>query len=161
MIGVVLVLGIGGVAAVAEDGTPGKRPITAAGAPASPEFDPANQRQSTLLEAASRENPPAADDIILGRGTPRAATEATRDVAAAGNAGCVPQYGKEGQCLPLVPPSQMAHAGHTARHELTRLWTCAEVRTIFPEGVALGGKADPLGLDSNKDRIACGKGDDA
>jgi len=161
MIGVTLVLGVSGMAAAAQVETPVGESVTAAGAPAIPEFDPASQPQTTLLEAASQENAPVTEDIVLGEGTPREAVSAARDAAAVGNAGCVPQYGEKGQCLPLVPPSHTAHAGHVAQHKLTRLWTCAEVRTLFPAGVALREKADPLGLDTNKDSIACGRGDRA
>lgn len=161
MIGVILVLGAGGVAVAAQDDSPIEESVTAAGAPATPEFDPASQPQTSLLEAASQENAPVTEDVVLGEGTPREAIAAAREAAAVGNAGCVPQYGEKGQCLPLVPPSHTAHSGHVSQQQLTRLWRCAEVRTLFPAGVALKGKADPLGLDTNKDRVACGKGDRA
>jgi hypothetical protein len=154
------VLGVGGMAASAQVMTPVNESVKTAGAPATAELDPASQRQTSLLEAASRDNRPVAKDLVLGDGTPRKAVEATRDMPAVGNKGCVPQYGKEGQCLPLVPPSQTAHAGHVAPQQLTRLWTCSEVRTLFPDGLPLG-EADPLNLDTNKDRIACGAGDRA
>lgn len=157
-IGAVLVLGLGAVATVAAPAQVEKS-VAANGAPAAPKFDPASQPQTSLLEAASRYNPPNPDDIILGKGTPRAAVRAPSSVAAAGQPGCIPQYGKDGQCLPLVPPSQTAHVGHIGQQQLTRLWTCAEVRTLFPDGVALASNADPLRLDTNNDRIACGQGD--
>lgn len=159
MIGVAILFGIGGMAVAAQEEPPARKSLTTAGAPAGPEFDPAIHQQTSLLDAASRQNSPVADDITLGNGTPRAAVGAPRNLPAAGYPGCVPQYGKDGQCLPLVPPSQIAHAGHVAQQQLTRLWTCAEVRTLFPTGVALAKEADPLNLDSNKDRIACGQGD--
>lgn len=77
--------------------------------------------------------------------------------AAVGRGGCDTFYGEPGQCLPLVPPSQAEHvaAGHMKPH-----WTCDEVRSFFRKGLPLAqGKADPAGLDSNRDGTACGAGD--
>jgi len=66
--------------------------------------------------------------------------------------GCVKNYGQPGQCLPLLSPAQQAMPN------MDHPWTCAEVRTLFPEGIAVRGK-DSLRLDTNSDRIACGPGD--
>jgi hypothetical protein len=173
-IAVALTLGVGGAAVlVAPDlGTAfaashapakpnSKKPITDAGAPAAPEFDPANQKQTSLLEAAGQANTPKPEDPTLGTGTPRNPNASTGKLSNPGQAGCIPQYGTPGQCLPLVPPSLEEHVGHADPRQLSLLWTCAEVRTLFPDGVALAKKADPLKLDGDKDGIACGQGDPA
>ncbi len=81
------------------------------------------------------------------------------DTALAG--GCVPGYGTDGQCLPPIPPRLAAeHAGHAGMDgpEMAMFYTCEDVRALLPQGVAA--VEDSLGLDSNKDGIACGKGDD-
>jgi len=67
--------------------------------------------------------------------------------------GCVKDYGKPGQCLPLQSPMQQQMP------DMDHPWTCAEVQELFPEGIAVRGK-DTLGLDTNKDRVACGTGDE-
>jgi hypothetical protein len=80
------------------------------------------------------------------------------DTALAG--GCVPGYGTDGECLPPIPPRLAAeHAGHRGMDgpEMARFYTCEDVRALVPDGLAT--EKDPLGLDSNKDGIACGKGD--
>jgi hypothetical protein len=82
------------------------------------------------------------------------------DTAMAG--GCVPGYGRDGQCLPPVPPRLAAeHAGHVGMdgQKMAILYTCEDVRTLIPGGLTT--EDDPLGLDSNEDGIACGKGDDS
>jgi hypothetical protein len=81
------------------------------------------------------------------------------DTALAG--GCVPGYGTNGQCLPPIPPRLAAeHAGHVGMDgpEMAMFYNCEDVRALMPDGIAT--EEDPLGLDSNKDGIACGKGDD-
>lgn len=81
------------------------------------------------------------------------------DTAMAG--GCVPGYGTDGECLPPVPPRLAAeHAGHVGMdgHAMAMFYTCEDVRALIPDGLTTEG--DPLGLDSNDDGIACGKGDD-
>lgn len=82
--------------------------------------------------------------------------------------GCVLGYGKGRQCLPTVPPGERAHAAHVgAVADLTSRWTCSTVWLLFPKGLAVNSRSngvgdegvDPLGLDSNKDGVACGSGD--
>ena len=71
--------------------------------------------------------------------------------------GCVSGYGQGVQCLPTTPPS---HAGHGSGQDMSIYWTCAEARTLLPDGITVDTPgADPLGLDSNKDGTACGAGD--
>lgn len=85
--------------------------------------------------------------------------DAVSDSAMAG--GCVPGYGEGGQCLPPVPPRLAAeHAGHRGMDglEMASFYNCNDVRALVPDGLIT--QEDPLGLDSNKDGIACGKGDD-
>lgn len=80
--------------------------------------------------------------------------------------GCHPDYGGTGQCLPLIPPSQSAHAAAMLKAgedpaSMAHPWTCDEVLAFFPEGVAVRRgddqlKRDPFGLDPDGDLIACG-----
>jgi hypothetical protein len=80
-----------------------------------------------------------------------------KKVKGTGNGGCVLGYGKPGQCLPVVPPSHAVHAAHG----MEAVWTCGEIRTIFVDGIPVKQGKDSLKLDSNKDGVACGKGDAA
>lgn len=78
-----------------------------------------------------------------------------KKIKGTGNGGCVVGYGNPGQCLPVVPPSHAAHAAH----DMDVSWTCEELRTLFVEGITVQRGKDSLKLDSNKDGVACGKGD--
>lgn len=80
--------------------------------------------------------------------------------------GCHPDYGGSGQCLPLIPPSQSEHAAQMLRAgqdpaSMAHPWTCSELLTYFPEGVAVrpregSTQRDPFGFDPDGDLIACG-----
>ena len=79
--------------------------------------------------------------------------------------GCVAEYGKDGQCLPLIPPSMARHAAEMERAgvdpaSMDHHWSCKELRGFFPDGIAVrvAGK-DPQELDRNGDGLACGPGD--
>lgn len=79
--------------------------------------------------------------------------------------GCLAEYGEAGQCLPTVPPSLAEHvqdmekAGQDAS-SMPHHWDCAEVRTFFPDGIAVRqAGVDPQGLDTDEDGIACSAGD--
>jgi len=67
--------------------------------------------------------------------------------------GCVKDYGKPGQCLPLESPAQQEMP------DMDHPWTCADVVQLFPQGIAVKKGKDTLGLDSNADGVACGRGD--
>ena len=74
--------------------------------------------------------------------------------------GCTPGYGRAtgaGKgCLPPISPSAVAMGMTEQEHP----WTCAEVRVLLPLGISVSNKGvDPIGLDRNKDGIACGAGD--
>ena len=74
--------------------------------------------------------------------------------------GCTPGYGRAtgaGKgCLPPISPSAVAMGMTEQQHP----WTCAEVRVLLPKGISVSVKGvDPIGLDRNKDGIACGTGD--
>ncbi|MCU0300041.1 MAG: hypothetical protein MUF35_00365 [Candidatus Nanopelagicales bacterium] len=82
--------------------------------------------------------------------------------------GCVLGYGRGDACLPTVPPGERAHAGHHGEPaDLASRWTCSDVRLLYPRGIAVNDAddglgpegVDPLGLDSNRDGVACGKAD--
>ncbi|HEY5881426.1 MAG TPA: hypothetical protein VIU11_21130 [Nakamurella sp.] len=71
--------------------------------------------------------------------------------------GCVAGYGRGVQCLPKTPPG---HAGHGSGQDMSVYCTCAQARTLLPDGITVDAAgADPLGLDSNRDGTACGAGD--
>jgi hypothetical protein len=82
--------------------------------------------------------------------------------------GCVLGYGEGDDCLPTVPPGERAHAGHGGQPaDLAGRWSCSAVWLLYPKGLAVNDAdagvgpegVDPLGLDSNGDGVACGKGD--
>lgn len=126
---------------------------TAAGEPRDGR-DPANQRQTSLADAASTPN-------VSGNRNAKPAAgvsgdnhqDASHDHANGhmsssriNSAGCFIDYGKQGeQCL----PAGLADDGKV---------TCAEVRSRFASGISVTG-SDHLGIDTNKDGVACGSGD--
>lgn len=79
--------------------------------------------------------------------------------------GCLAEYGETGQCLPAVPPSLAKHVRDMEKagqdvSSMPHHWDCAEVRTVFPEGIAVRqAGVDPQGLDTDGDGTACGPGD--
>lgn len=116
--------------------------------------------QTSLSDAASQPRGIGARRLagdLDGSGRPDTDPRQVVGDAATKSGGCVVAYGRPGQCLPEVPPSQAEHVamGHMEPH-----WVCAEVRTIFPKGLKVRVKgADPLELDANRDGKACAKGD--
>lgn len=81
------------------------------------------------------------------------------DSALAG--GCLPGYGGDGVCLPPIPPRlAKEHAGHTGMldPDMAVFYTCEDVRALIPDGLAVQDD-DYLDLDTNGDKVACGKGD--
>ncbi|GAA1986285.1 hypothetical protein GCM10009777_20450 [Microbacterium pumilum] len=75
--------------------------------------------------------------------------------------GCNPAYGDDGQCLPVIPPSQSAHAAEMIDAGLdpasmVHTWKCEEVREYFPDGIAVRVPGvDPDTLDADDDGTAC------
>lgn len=152
-------------------------------------YNPVNQPQTSLGEAANRphvkpavpKKQPGKVDGSVGVNPDAAGVNGGNKKQAAGvkgkvlrpvrpeqvlsdasrSGGCTPGYGGNGECLPVVPPSHASHAGH----DMAGAWTCAEVRTLLPDGIAVqkpnatARKKDRLGLDSNGDGIACGEAD--
>ncbi len=112
--------------------------------------DPARQRHVSLAEAAGRPNPGPARPAT-GRGTPvtsgRGADATLKDPRTTGvlSSGCVTGYGTAGQCVPARAPGN-------------RPMTCGYLHTQFEGGVAVTGR-DRLGLDTNRDGLACADGD--
>ena len=172
--------------ATASPGTsPGATAVAAPGtAPAalSPAGDPASHRQISLGEAAASGVPtvPARPESATGwidaeaagvnDGTKKQAADvplqrppsvAPENVLPSNGqvSGCVTGYGRGAVCLPQTPPSHAGH-GQTGGQDLSRYWTCAELRELLPEGVVVDGpNADILGLDTNLDGTACAAGD--
>ena len=137
----------------ADDAPRGRREgADARPSPTAADVHPANQRQTTLVAAASQAS---------GQGVGRPAAGITGDAdhtrspvdpgdvlsPTAARGGCTPGYGNGGQCLPTRPPSADGAAP-------SNTWTCAAVRDIFPTGIAT--TDDPLGLDTDGDGMACG-----
>lgn len=79
--------------------------------------------------------------------------------------GCLAEYGETGQCLPTVPPSLAKHVQDMEKagqdvSSMPHHWDCAEVRTFFPDGIAVRqAGVDPQGLDADEDGTACSAGD--
>lgn len=130
-----------------------------------PGADPANQPPPSSLTVTARKAPPSdVDDPGVNTGR----TKPAKDVKgkkqridpdsvleeSSARGGCTAGYGGGEACLPVVPPSAAQHAGHG----MTVRWTCAEARLTLPRGISVLGD-DPLGLDTNRDRVACGPGD--
>lgn len=75
--------------------------------------------------------------------------------------GCLIEYGDNGQCLTVYPPSEAGHvqdmldAGEDPalmEHD----WTCGELVRYFPEGITVRQPGiDPQGLDDDLDGTAC------
>lgn len=78
--------------------------------------------------------------------------------------GCLAEYGDNGQCLTVYPPSRAEHVREmvdlgedpsTMPHD----WSCAELVTFFPDGIAVRQPGiDPQGLDVDLDGTACEPG---
>lgn len=79
--------------------------------------------------------------------------------------GCLVEYGANGQCLPVIPPSAADHAQQMRASGLDPLqmahpWDCSEVREMFSAGLDVRQEGvDPQKLDTNGDGTACGPGD--
>ena len=136
----------------------------AAVATADPESPAAKATGTTLAHAAGSGTPErnGAEGLGEAREPVNPADVVTSSTALGG---CHPSYGGAGQCLPLIPPSQAAHAAEmvAAGEDLASMqhpWTCTELLTDFPDGVAVREVADfaardPYGLDLDGDLIAC------
>lgn len=138
--------------------------------PADP-ADPANRRQTSLQEAATTPHTPAGPEqpsVPHGpapklRGPVLPSKVFSRGADNLG--GCLKEYGENGQCVPVVPPSlaqhlqDMKNAGLNAG-SMPHTWSCSELRNYFPNGAAVRQRGiDPQHLDINGDGIACGPGD--
>lgn len=125
----------------------------AAPTPAAP---PTLAKGKSLAQAASKPHGIGARDLkpkgIIRSAIPKPALNLKVDKR--GNRvsiqGCLLDYGAGDMCLPAVPPSAAA----MGMNELTMPWTCAEVRTLLPEGIKVSG-TDVLRLDTNQNEVAC------
>lgn len=138
--------------------------------PADP-ADPANGQQTSLQDAAGREHPAAgparpgppdgAPPALRGRVLPAEVLEQGAETFG----GCLKEYGDNGQCLPAVPPSLAEHLQEMKKlggnlDAMDHRWSCTELRTYFPNGVAVRqAGVDPQHLDTNGDGKACAAGD--
>lgn len=119
---------------------------------------------TSLAEAAA--SAPLQRDGAQALGAPREAVDPALVAAAPGDlGGCRTEYGAAGQCLTVVPPSLAEHAADMRAAGLdptamSHPWSCTEVRTGFPDGIAVRAPGiDPLGLDADGDQLACGPDD--
>jgi len=173
----------------AASATPAPQPAAAQPDPVAESDDPAGQRQVGLAEAAGGPREQfvvAAPGLTAEPGAAFAGVDqqaggvndGTKEQAAAVQLqrapsvapeqvlpsagqvnGCATGYGRGVVCLPQTPPSHAAHAALTGE-DLSRYWTCTEVRTLLPQGVVVDTTgSDPLALDSEGDGTACGDGD--
>jgi hypothetical protein len=145
---VLIVLAVLGISVSSQGAAPGKRgpgdPVTTPIATPPPTVNP---------DVAEEMNGPKGQVTMAGKIKMHAPQKGLTKLAGNGEGnGCQKHYGSPGQCLPLLSPSQQAMP------DMDHPWTCPEVRTLFPEGIAVRGK-DSLRLDTNSDRIACGPGD--
>ncbi|HSH56115.1 MAG TPA: hypothetical protein VK983_04810 [Candidatus Limnocylindrales bacterium] len=116
--------------------------------------NPATQKQSGLMAAASvpagagsRTDRPAAGVQGTVRGSADAHAGHNQRPEGVTSAGCLVDYGKPGeQC---VSADLMSSQGTLS---------CAAVRKQFDSGVKVSG-TDRFRLDTNSDKIACGRGD--
>lgn len=69
--------------------------------------------------------------------------------------GCMKQYGKPGQCLPV---QSLAEQAMPDMQGMDHSWTCRQVRMLFPKGIRVM-TTDVLGLDRDGDRMMCDRGD--
>jgi hypothetical protein len=116
-----------------------------------PRVNPASVAQTSLAQAASRKNGPGARTDTLARGATfrtirRPAELPSVKETGVISGGCLVDYGVPGaQCIP-------------ARGRGGRALTCADVVSIFPDGIRVTG-SDRFRLDPNGDKMACGPGD--
>ncbi|QDG90140.1 hypothetical protein [Pseudarthrobacter sp. NIBRBAC000502770] len=138
--------------------------------PADP-ADPANRQQASLQGAADKEH------AVVGPGQeapPLAPAPVARgpvtssqvfQLGAENAAGCLKEYGDNGQCVPAVPPSLAQHLQEMTKAggnpaAMPHQWSCTELRQYFHDGVTVRQAGiDPQKLDSNGDGKACGLGD--
>lgn len=139
--------------------------VTHIGATPADPSSPADRRQTSLADAAALASSPARDGAS-GLGAPRAPVPAERLLGdGGGRGGCLPEYGRDGQCLPVVPPSQAAHAEEMAEagidpSSMRHQWACAELLRHFAAGIPVRSPGeDPQQLDRNGDGVACGPAD--
>lgn len=136
----------------------------------SDETHPANRKQTSLVQAAGTEHP-LKDRSPARQGPPptlRGKVLPSQVHAPGGNGvgGCLREYGENGQCVPVVPPSMAGHLRDMADAGISpstmeHRWSCSELRKYFPDGAAVRRKGvDPQRLDTDRDGRACDAGDD-
>ena len=116
-----------------------------------PRINPASVTQTSLAKAAAGKHGPGTRTDKLARGATLRKSQRPAELPSVKetgviSGGCLVDYGAPGaQCIP-------------ARGRGGRVLTCADVVSIFPDGVRVTGR-DRFGLDSNGDKTACGPGD--
>jgi hypothetical protein len=140
-----------------------------AGGPAStePTVDAANRSQQGLAAAAGQPvgagvQKPAAG--LTGSNQPVQPSDVLKN-AEVKFGGCLKEYGKTGQCLPLYPPSMADHVQQMIAEgqdpsKMQMFWSCAELRGYFPQGILVRvAGVDPQGLDTNGNGTGCDPAD--
>lgn len=140
----VLVLGINISSESLGSGQPAKKPVST----------PIESPHATVAPSVAAEMNGPRSKVKLANGIKMHAP-AKGQTGRVGNGqgnGCLKNYGEPGQCLPEISlmQQQMPDMDHP--------WDCAQVRELFPDGIAVHGK-DTLGLDRDGDHTMCDPGD--
>lgn len=125
-----------------------------------------NHKEIPLSMSASRGTTPKARDPKTLPGK-RADIDPVKELKRLSVAlgGCLREYGRAGQCLPVVPPSQAAHVKEMIDagldpNSMPHNWTCSELRQYFPHGIEIRMKnVDPQRLDLDRNGIGCSPND--
>lgn len=118
---------------------------------------PIEDPHATVAPDVAEEMNGSMDGVSMADGVPmHKPKKGMRGLAGNGQGnGCLKQYGKPGQCLPVV---SLAEQAMPDMQGMDHDWTCRQVRILFPKGIKVTG-TDVLGLDRDGDRMMCDRGD--
>lgn len=114
--------------------------------------------ETSLSSAASQAAGATRDNTAL---TERAPIDPGAVLTGDSLGGCLAEYGENGQCLPVYPPSLASHISDMVDAGIDPAgmphnWTCDEVRVYFADGIVVRqAGVDPQSLDGDSDGMAC------